>query len=159
MLAVMGAAKPVLAQTAASPSPDAILIAKQIIEIKGVDKLFEPLIRGVVEKVKNQYMQTNFMWAKDLNAVVRSAHQAIPRRGPLNCGRDRPHLCQPFYRGRAEADFGVLPDRRSVAEVVTEEPRALDQSMANAGDFGDKLSEEVIDKFRDEMRKRGHDLS
>ena len=27
-------------------------------------------MRGVIEKVKNQFMQTNFMWAKDLNEVA-----------------------------------------------------------------------------------------
>ena len=32
------------------------------------------------------------------------------------------------------------------------------QSMANAGDLGDKLSEEIIAKMRDEMKKRGHDI-
>ena len=50
MLAVMGATKPVLAQTAASPSPNAILIAKQIVEIKGVKAMFAPLVHGVIKK-------------------------------------------------------------------------------------------------------------
>jgi len=30
--------------------------------------------------------------------------------------------------------------------------------MAMAGSWGDKLSEEVIIKMRDEMKKRGHDM-
>jgi hypothetical protein len=42
--------------------------------------------------------------------------------------------------------------------MVDEEPKALDESMANAGNWGDKLSEEVIDRMRAEMKKRGHDL-
>lgn len=155
VLAVMGATKPVLAQT--TPSPNAILIAKQIIEIKGVNKLFDPLIRGVVEKVKNQYMQTNFMWAKDLNAVAEQLiKQYQPRTAELV---DETARIYASHFTEAELKqilaFYQTPTGR---KVVTEEPRALDQSMANAGVFGDKLSEEIINKFRDEMRKRGRDL-
>lgn len=156
-LAVIGASKPVLAQTAAAPSPAAILIAKQIIEIKGVKKLFDPLVRGVVEKVKNQFMQTNFMWAKDLNEVANNlAKQFEPRTSELV---DESARIYASHFTEAELKqilaFYQTPTGR---KMVTEEPRALDQSMANAGDFGDKLSEEVIAKFRDEMKKRGHDI-
>jgi len=45
---------------AANPSPASILIAKQIVQIKGVSAMFDQLVRGVVGKVKNQFQQTNF---------------------------------------------------------------------------------------------------
>lgn len=155
-LAVMGVAKPVLAQTAA-PSPASILIAKQIIEIKGVKKLFEPLIRGVVEKAKNQFMQTNFMWAKDLNEVAAELIKEYePRTSELI---DESARIYASHFTEAELKqilaFYQTPVGR---KMITEEPRALDQSVANAGVFGDKLSEEIINKFRDEMKKRGHDI-
>lgn len=156
-LAVLGAAKPVPAQTAAAPSPNSILIAKQIIEIKGVKSLFEPLIKGVVEKVKNQFMQTNFMWAKDLNEVAdKLTKEYQPRASELI---DESARIYASHFTEAELKqilaFYQTPTGR---KVITEEPRALDQSMANAGVFGDKLSEEIINKFRDEMKKRGHDI-
>ena len=155
-LAVMSAAKPVLAQTPA-PSPASILIAKQIIEIKGVKKLFEPLIRGVVEKVKNQFMQTNFMWSKDLNEVAaKLIKEYEPRTSELI---DESARIYASHFTEAELKqilaFYQTPVGR---KMIAEEPRALDQSMANAGVFGDKLSEEIINKFRDEMKRRGHDI-
>lgn len=155
-LTVIGAAMPVLAQTAA-PSPNSILIAKQIIEIKGVKKLFEPLVRGVVEKVKNQFMQTNFMWAKDLNEVAdQLTKEYEPRTSELV---DESARIYASHFTEAELKqilaFYQTPVGR---KVIVEEPKALDQSVANAGIFGDKLSEEIINKFRDDMRKRGHDL-
>jgi hypothetical protein len=156
-LVVLGAAKPVLAQTAAAPSPNAILIAKQIIEIKGVKKLFEPLVRGVVQKVKDQFMQTNFMWAKDLNEVAdQLTKQYQPRTSELV---DESARIYASHFTEAELKqilaFYQTPVGR---KVVVEEPKALDQSVANAGVFGDNLSEEIINKFRDEMKKRGHDI-
>ena len=155
-LTMIGAAEPALAQTA-SPSPAAILLAKQIVEIKGVKKLFEPLVRGVVEKVKNQFMQTNFMWAKDLNEVAAKLEtEYSPRANELVDESARIYASH-FTEAelRQILTFYQTPVGR---KMVVEEPRALDQSVANAGVFGDKLSEEIIAKFRDEMRKRGHDI-
>src|ERR1051326_3210546 len=70
-LALIGLARPAAAQNPPpAPSPGALLVAKQIVELKGARQLFTPLVRGVVEKVKDQFMQTNFMWGKDLNEVA-----------------------------------------------------------------------------------------
>jgi hypothetical protein len=154
--AMLGAAKPVLAQTTA-PSPNAILIAKQIVEIKGVKKLFDPLIIGVVEKVKNQFMQTNFMYAKDLNEIaVQLAKEYEPRSAELV---DESARIYASHFTEAELKqilaFYQTPTGR---KMIVEEPKALDQSVANAGVFGDKLADEIIAKFRDEMKKRGHDI-
>ncbi len=42
--------------------------------------------------------------------------------------------------------------------MIVEEPKALDESMASAGEWGDNLSEDVIARMRAEMKKRGHDM-
>jgi uncharacterized protein len=157
-LAVIGIAKPVMAQAPAqSPSPTAILIAKQIVEIKGVRKLFAPLVRGVVEKTKDQFMQTNFMWAKDLNEVAAQLEQEYaPRESELVDASARIYASH-FTEAELKQilAFYQTPAGR---KVVEEEPKALDESVAYAGTWGDKLSEEVIARMRDEMKKRGHDL-
>jgi hypothetical protein len=43
-------------------------------------------------------------------------------------------------------------------KLIAEEPKALEASMANAGDWGDKLADDVIAKMRAEMKRRGHDI-
>jgi hypothetical protein len=43
-------------------------------------------------------------------------------------------------------------------KVIAEEPKAADESMNLAGEWADKFSEEVINKMRAEMKKRGHDM-
>ncbi len=70
-LFLIGLARPAAAQAPApQPSPGALLVAKQIVEIKGVKNVFVPLVRGVVQKTKDMFMQTNFMWQKDLDEVA-----------------------------------------------------------------------------------------
>lgn len=158
VLALIGMAKPAPAQApAASPSPAAILLAKQIIELKGVNKLLGPLVRGVIEKVKDQFMQTNFMWAKDLNEVAAQLEKEYaPRESELVDESARiyaSHFTEPELKQILA--FYQSPLGR---KMVAEEPKALDESVANAGDWGDKLSEEIIDRMRAEMKKRGHDI-
>jgi uncharacterized protein len=157
-LALLAVAKPALAQApAARPSPAAILIAKQIVELKGAKEIYEPLVRGVIQKVKNQFMQTNFMYAKDLNEIANNLEREYsPRVNELVDGSARVYAS---YFTEAELKeiltFYQSPVGR---KVIVEEPKALEASMANAGDWGDKLSDDIIAKMRQEMKKRGHDI-
>lgn len=43
-------------------------------------------------------------------------------------------------------------------KMVTDEPQIIDQSLRYVENWGGNLSEEVLSKFRDEMKKKGHDL-
>ena len=43
-------------------------------------------------------------------------------------------------------------------KLISEEPKALDESMKVANEWSNKLAEEVIAKMRAEMKKKGHDL-
>jgi hypothetical protein len=157
-LAAIGVAQPAAPQSAApQPSPAAILLAKQIVEIKGVKTMFQPMVRGVVQKAKNAFMQTNFMWSKDLNEVAEIVQKDYdPRLSDLI---DQTARIYASHFTEAELKelltFYQSPLGR---KMVVEEPKALEESMANAGDWGDKLSEEVMTKMRAEMKKRGHDL-
>jgi uncharacterized protein len=150
---------PALAQVPArSPSPAAILIAKQILEIKGTKQtVFDPLVRGVIEKAKDQFMQTNFMWAKDLNEVAAQLEkQYAPRSGELLDAAAR------IYASHfTEAELRqLLAWYRSPLgrKALVEEPKAFDEGLAHAGEWGENFSTEVIARMRDEMKKRGHDL-
>src|SRR5690348_7543508 len=58
------------AQSKPAPSPAALLMAKELIELKGAAKAFDPLLAGVIEYHKNFFMQNNPNLAKDLDAVA-----------------------------------------------------------------------------------------
>ncbi len=67
-----------------------------------MQNVFVPLVRGVVEKTKDMFMQTNFMWAKDLNEVAVIVEKQYDSAGQRTRRRDRAHLCQPFHRAGIE---------------------------------------------------------
>ncbi|HEV7556278.1 MAG TPA: DUF2059 domain-containing protein, partial [Kofleriaceae bacterium] len=43
-------------------------------------------------------------------------------------------------------------------KVITQEPAILDQSANNVDEWANKLADEVISKFRNEMRRRGKEI-
>jgi uncharacterized protein len=158
-LALIAIAAPAFAQTPPhSPSPDSILLAKQIIEIKGARKMmFDPLVRGVIEKVRDQFMQTNFMWANDLNEVTANMEREYESKASeLEDASAR--IYASFFTEAELKQILTFYQSPLGRKMLVDEPKALDQSMAHAGEWSDTLAEEVIVKMRDEMKKRGHDL-
>jgi hypothetical protein len=164
-LAVIALAGPAASQAPQEPapppppavSPAQLLLAKQIVDIKGVKAMFEPLVRGVVEKTKETVLQSNFIWAKDINEIAAGiAKDYEPRVSELVDATAR------YYAGHfTEAELkNILAFYQSPLgqKVLVEEPKALDESMAYAGAWGDNLSADVLNKMRVEMKKRGHDI-
>jgi uncharacterized protein len=160
-LFLIGLVSPASAQAPApsgpQPSPAALLLAKQIVEIKGVQNVFAPLVRGVVEKTKQTFMQTNFMWQKDLDEVAAIEEKKYaPRVSELVDATARMYA-QHFTEQelRQLLAFYQSPVGK---KALVEEPKVLDESMAFAGTWGDNLSQEVIASMREDMKKRGHDM-
>jgi uncharacterized protein len=155
----IAAAKPVLAQVSnPNPSPAAILIAKQILEIKQTKaNVYDPLVRGVIEKAKNEFMQTNFMWAKDLNEVAADLEKQFePRADELLDAAARIYAT---HFTEAELKQILAWDQSPVGQkMMQEEPKAFDEALAHAGEWGQTFSDEVIARMREEMKKRGHDI-
>jgi uncharacterized protein len=162
-LSVIGAARTAAAQAAApaaptpQPSAAAVQLAKQILTLKHVQDIFQPMVRGVVIKTRDTFMQTNFMWGKDLNEVAANLQkQYAPRAGQLVDAAARIYASHFTEQELTEI---LAFDRSPLGQkLLTEEPKALDESMANADKWADNLSLEVIDSMRAEMKKRGHDI-
>jgi hypothetical protein len=155
-LAALGAAAPAPAQSP-QPSANAILIAKQIVQLKGVQQMMDPIARGVVEKVKNVVMQTNFMWAKDINEVTAQMHKEFDGRSSEMVDT----------AARAYASHFTEPELKQILtfyqspvgqKMVVEEPKAIEDSMSGAATWADNLSLDIMNRMRAEMKKRGHDM-
>jgi len=145
------------ATQAQQPSPTAVDLARQVILIKGGNNLFDPIVPGVIETAKNNFLPTNPGLSKDLNEVALQLRREFEPR--------RAELLNEVARAYAER-FTEQELRELIAfyksplgqKVVTEEPRALDAGMARAQNWANNFSEVVISRMRAEMKKRGHDL-
>lgn len=149
--------RPAAAQAPAQPSPAAIFLAKQIIEFKDVKNVFQPLVRGVVIKTRDKFIQNNFMWSKDLNeCAIIVEKQYEPRISEVLDNTAR--IYASHFTEQELKDLVTFYQSPLGKKMVAQEPKALDESMASAGKWAEDLSLQVIDSMRAEMKKRGHDL-
>jgi uncharacterized protein len=150
-----GVAGPAAAQ--ARPSPNALLIAKQIIQLKGVNNIMDPISGGVVEKVKESVMQTNFMFQKDINEITVQLHKEFDGRSSELID----HTAELYASRFTEPELKqILTYYQSPLgqKMLVEEPKILDESLQQANGWADKLSGDIMTRMRAEMKKRGHDI-
>lgn len=139
------------------PSAGSITLAKELLEVRGSTAMFDNLIPGVVQSVRNTFLQTNPALSKDLNEVAAQLRNEL--------GAKRPELQNDIAKVYAlsfteqELRDAITFFRSPVGKKLSaEEPRVIEQVMSSAQTWSERLADEVFSKFRAEMRKRGHTI-
>jgi hypothetical protein len=150
-------AEPKAAPLPREPSASAMKIAREILDLKNSGYLFQPMVPGVIERVKSMLLQTNPALKKDLDDVAANLRKAYaPRFNELMTD-----IAWLYASRFTEAELKEIANfyRTALGKKVIElEPRIFDDAMLGLPKWQEKLSEEVIARFRAEMKKRGHDL-
>lgn len=150
-------AAPATPSFAQQPSKNAMSLANEILEIKGSMTIFEAVIPGVIEKSKATLLQMNPNLFKDLNDVATNLRKEFgPRLEAL-----RSEIAQIYATRFTEQEMkDTLTFYKSPLgkKILAEEPTFVDRSMSAAQDWAIKLNDEVLQRFRAEMKKRGHSL-
>lgn len=139
------------------PSAAAMATAKELIASTQATTVFNPLIAGVIEQAKLLYLQQNPALGKDLNDIAADLRkQYAPRFVELSDEMARLYATR-FTEPELKA---ILAFYQSPAgkKLLTEQPNIVDTSMRFAQDWANKLSDQVIAKMRDELKKRGHPM-
>jgi uncharacterized protein len=152
LAAFLLSATPALAQ---QPSKSAISLANEILEIKGSMTIFEAVIPGVIEKSKSTLMQMSPNLFKDLNDVANDLRKEFaPRLDTLRADIARIYATR--FTEQEMKDTLAFYKSPLGKKILTEEPAFVDRSMSAAQDWAIKLNDEVLQRFRAEMKKRGH---
>ena len=145
------------AALAQQPTPAALATAKELIAIKGGNQMFEPVITGMIEQTKAALLQTNPQLSKDLNDVgtqIRAEYG--PRAGEL-VNEAAKQYAQRFTD--AELKELVTFFKSPLGQkMLTQEPQVLDATFNFVQQWGPRVAEEVMGRFRAEMKKKGHNL-
>jgi hypothetical protein len=153
-LALVAAAGMAQAQ---QPSPAALASARELMEIKGVKSLVEPVVVGVIEQTKGTILQTNPGLTKDLDEVsaqLRNEYQ--PRVAEMTN-----EIVQLYAQRFSEQELKeAIAFYKSAAgkKMLAEEPRILDATYARLQQWAIRFQDEVMTRVRAEMKKRGHNL-
>jgi len=142
---------------AQQPTPAALASAKELITITGATTLFSPLIAGVVEQAKVLYLQQNPALSKDLNEIAAQMRTDLqPRFSELT-----DEVARQYAINFTEPELkDILAFYKTTAgkKLLAAQPKIVDSSMKFAQDWANTLSDQVISKMRDELKKRGHAL-
>ena len=153
-LALVAAAGAAQAQ---QPSPSALASARELMELKGVRSLVEPVVVGVIEQTKGTILQTNPGLTKDLDEVsaqLRNEYQ--PRVAEMTN-----EIVQLYAQRFSEQELKeAIAFYKSAAgrKMLAEEPRILDATYARLQQWAIRFQDEVMTRVRAEMKKRGHNL-
>jgi len=146
---------PVRAQQ--GPTPAQLALANEILDIKGSMLVFEAIVPGVVEKSKNTLLQMNPNLFKDLNEVALSLRKDYaPKLASLRTDIARIYASR-FTEQEMKETLAFYKSPLG-KKILTEEPTFVDRSMSAAQDWAIKLNDEVLQRFRAELKKRGHQL-
>ena len=145
---------PVRAQ---EPSAASVALGREVLELKGGIGMFDAVIDGVVEHHRQMLVQSNPNLDKDLTDVTAQLRVAYAaRKNDVQTEIARAYASQ-FTEAelRQVVAFYKTPLGKKVIEA---EPKAIDEATKRVDAWATKFAEEVMQKIREEMRKKGHQL-
>jgi hypothetical protein len=133
-----------MAASAQQPSKSSMALANEILDIK-----------GSLEKSKATLLQMNPNLFKDVDAIGNDLRKEFaPRLAVLR--EEIAKIYATRFTEQEMKDTIAFYKSPLGKKILTEEPNFVDRSMAAAQDWAVKLNDEVLQRFRAELRKRGH---
>jgi hypothetical protein len=147
-------AGPVRAQPA---TPAALASAKELLELKGAAEMFDPVVTGVIEQTKGALLQTNPQLAKDLTDVGNQLRTEFgPRRGEIIEAAAKAYAAR--FSEQELKDVVAFYKSPAGKKMLQQEPLVLDETFGFVQQWQGRVGEEVMNRFRAEMKKKGHNL-
>ena len=142
---------------AQQPTAAAVAAAKALVEAKGGNQMFEPVIVGIVEQTKGALVQTNPQLSKDLNEVGMQLRTEFgPKREELVTEAAK-RYAQRFSEQELK-DLLAFFKTPLGQKMIMLEPQVLDETFNYVQQWAPRLGEEIMNRFRAEMKKKGHNL-
>jgi uncharacterized protein len=157
-LALALTALPAAAQQPAKPaSPAAIAAAKEILAMKNAGAMYAQAVPNIVQQTKDQLMQTNLNYQKDLNEVAVIVAQKLAGR-EKEIGEGMAAVYASDFTEQELKDLVNFYKSPLGQKLLSTEPRAIQQSMGFMSQWAQQFAETVNGEFRAEMRKRGKQI-
>lgn len=147
----------VAAQSANTPSPQAIALAKELIVLKGGHQMFDAVVPGVIEQAKDVFLPTNPNLNKELVEVTGKLKLEYANKSDELFNEVAKVYAMHFTEQELKeiVAFYKTPLGK---KMLAEDPVAIQEGLARAKDWANDFSGQVLGKMRAEMKKKGHDL-
>ena len=115
------------------------------------------MVPGVIERVRLMHLQTNPNLRKDLDDVAQQLRKAFAKRTE-ELMTDISWLYASRFTEAELKEIATFYRTPTGKRVIEQEPLVFDDAMAGLKGWQEKFAEEVLARFRTEMKKRGHNL-
>ncbi|MDE1568872.1 DUF2059 domain-containing protein [Aquabacter sp. P-9] len=157
MLALMLVAAPALAQQPAAPSPAALQTARDLVQANGEAHAFDGVIQNLVDGAALGFLQTNPDLAPQLRDLATALRPEFNKRQSEIIDMLATSYATRFTE--AELKEALAFYKSPVGQkLVTDRPAIVQQAVQNIQAWAAKLNNEVMDRIRSEMKKKGYDL-
>jgi len=153
---------PASAQQPAAPplkpaSPAAIAAAKEILTLKNASAMYAAAVPNIVHQTKDQLLQTNLNYQKDLNEVeVIVAQTFAGKEKEIGDGMAQVYASE--FTEQELKELVAFYKSPLGQKLLSAEPRAIQFSMSFMNQWAQNFAETVNAQFRAEMRKRGKQI-
>ncbi len=140
-----------------APTPAQVELARQIINTSGEVHALDPLIPSVMQAAYTNFVQQN----PDLQKPLVETMQALQPEFMQKQAEVADMMANAYASHFTEAELKEILafyNTPTGKKMVGELPKVMQQSLASAREYGNKLSEQLVVRIREEMKKKGHTI-
>jgi uncharacterized protein len=143
---------------AAAPLPaGAVAAAKEILLLKNAHAVYQGAVIATIQNVKNSLLQSNLNLQKDIEEIsLKLARDLGGRESEIGDGMAQIYATN--FTEQELKDLVVFYKSPLGKKTLEMEPKSIEASLNFMRNWGEDLAQEINERFRDEMRKRGKDL-
>jgi hypothetical protein len=138
-------------------SPAALAAAKEILTMKNASAMYASAVPNLVQQTKDQLMQSNLNYQKDLNEVAVIVAQKLAGR-EKEIGDGMAKIYANEFTEQELKDLVTFYKSPLGQKLLASEPRAIQFSMSYMNQWAQQFAEVINGEFRAEMRKRGKQI-
>jgi hypothetical protein len=138
-------------------SPAAMASAREILAMKNASAMYASVVPNIVQQTKNQLMQSNLNYQKDLNEVAVIVAQKLAGR-EQEIGEGMATVYANEFTEQELKDLVTFYKSPLGQKLLATEPRAIQFSMSYMNQWGQFFAQTVNEQFRAEMKKRGKEI-
>ena len=138
-------------------TPACAAAAKEILTMKNAGAMYAQAVPNIVTQTKDQLMQTNLNYQKDLNEVAVIVAQKLAGR-EKEIGEGMAQIYCNEFSEKELTDLVAFYKSPLGQKLLASEPRAIQFSMSYMNGWAQNFAEIVNGEFRAEMRKRGKQI-
>jgi hypothetical protein len=146
------------AASAQQPSAALLAAAKEVVELKGGNKMFDPIIVNIVDQTRTTLLRTNPQLTKDINEVASAVVvEYASKRAELQT--EAAKFYARHFSEQELKDMATFYKSPLGKKMLEQEPLVLDETFNYVQQqWAPKFAEEAMGRIRAEMKKRGHNL-